>query len=953
MIDGTNSYNNNLKFNGGGYSTGSASTNLRDIKFTINPNPSILHEKLYASGFSEGQKLYQNQKIRLINKPELFALAFADGDVNTIRLVSDLSFWSYTKNFTKESISNRQTNRYNYTAGALQDMVIDGNGHKADFANHTFTRRGNVKTTVENIDMWGSNFYGPIKNEDSGSLTFRNIEYTGPQLVNAAGASTIIGGNKVTINGGQTYQNPIIGASNVPEGTIYSPEGAVTASGSSSITGSNQENMEVKDLTFEEGVVFTGSTYNATVLNTSGQVNIGKNATINLMPRGFTNSASAGSNGIASGINIGSGSLNLKPGSQLNIKPQASEYNNPNQILSNALYVKGNVNVDNAAISITMDGPISTLGAVELSGGNINIQNEGQFLVYAKNLGTSSGNLIDLASNNLNINTQSVFGVKIEDGSGNINLINGNNLTIDSPGPKEFTLGNEKGFGVLLSRGSNTASNTRLINGSGNLIANNVGILRNNNTKSAYSTLNINLSGGNVRGTGMDSGSEQTVWNYSPTADKNILLTNVPDIKLGDVKLNAKEDGTGYELVGIVNTIGSDSQYNLTKNPIYLRLSSDKNNSIISQDKSDGLNQYSQKLDENTAGVLKTSGSDYSLPFTIDLGNINPINYSNKIYGHFVSADRAVNFNTGSNNAVLELQARADAYSDFAKGQKDDLRANSGNVVYKNAYNSTYDAINPEIQAQKDYIGKGTPNANRYTNDSRYRDAYDGFSTAAKGYSMNDNPSSEYRNSYNTVKDAQHGREAYLFNKEITSDNQNNLNFMLGYTTTKAMLSSDDTKISTEPAAVYTQNVIQGMEDYLNNKSDTNSNASYSFGYTEFKAGYENVNSDISNTDIYKYAAQISKQRQKGANQYYENPSLSNEEINQLSSTEKDGYIGTKSGVADGNVAAINGQPKANLTGTSKTYQDAYNIAYDKAKEARKGAEAALDNPNQEPNGNA
>ncbi|HFK1727860.1 MULTISPECIES: pectate lyase-like adhesive domain-containing protein [Bacillus] len=153
------------------------------------------------------------------------------------------------------------------------DLVIEGNGHTVDFRGlcgiFTATVANKMNLTIQNINILGSNYYGPFrmdapKNSNSAFIKYENLSYIGPQLTCSYNADVIFAG-KLNIQSVGKYTS-LDGQSIPTTGT------------------DTQQNVEATNVKFLEGTHYIGSTKKSAVfgLFNGGTVDVGKDAIIDV-----------------------------------------------------------------------------------------------------------------------------------------------------------------------------------------------------------------------------------------------------------------------------------------------------------------------------------------------------------------------------------------------------------------------------------------------------------------------------------------------------------------------------------------------------------------------------------------------------------------------------------------------------------------------------------------------
>ena len=340
------------------------------------------------------------------------------------------------------------------------------------FSMETYSYDGshvNHDITAENIDIYGSSFYGLVWGNNLGNNTietFDNVNYYGSQLAfNDDQTQTIIK-NKTTVYSLASYKVP-------DDNRTYACQGG---------TKGDQQNFQTNNIVFEPGSVYRGYTYNANVIELKGKAVLKDNSRVNLYPHG--NSAE-NKNILNEGIlmkgdnpslelygsaklNIDCNTQNLKDsnsgdlsspsissisaddntsdgGSKYNYSCGAFNMYSPNSVIN----FYPNDNGASPEVNITSESNIyDNDPLVYLGGGKANLSH-GKFSVDSKHLGTyntaNSGGLLKF-DNLMAINVKSGgdFNVDVGDNDNDandpINLIYASNLNVSIMNPKNVNL---------------------------------------------------------------------------------------------------------------------------------------------------------------------------------------------------------------------------------------------------------------------------------------------------------------------------------------------------------------------------------------------------------------------------------------------------------------------------------------------------------------------------------
>lgn len=141
--------------------------------------------------------------------------ALTKGNYDYINVINDIDLADATSNSAIKALINARGEKHVIGVGN-RSFVLNGNNHTVNFGGVTFyyenSGRANTNITVENMKVYGKNFYGFIGSYLSNvnshyTVTFRNVDYTGAQLAYSPGNATIVfeGQNDIKIVGEYTY----------------------------------------------------------------------------------------------------------------------------------------------------------------------------------------------------------------------------------------------------------------------------------------------------------------------------------------------------------------------------------------------------------------------------------------------------------------------------------------------------------------------------------------------------------------------------------------------------------------------------------------------------------------------------------------------------------------------------------------------------------------------------
>ncbi|PEM05463.1 hypothetical protein CN602_03420 [Bacillus cereus] len=289
------------------------------------------------------------------------------------------------------------------------DLVIEGNGHTVDFRGmcgiFTATVANKMNLTIQNINILGSNWYGPFRmdapaNSNTAFIRYENMSYIGPQLTCSYNADVIFAG-KLNVQSVEKYTS--LDGQSIPS------------------TGTDtQQNVEATNVKFLEGTHYTGSTKKSAVfgLFNGGTVDVGKDAIIDVSA-----SDTGGENPQAvivtqgqfiihdgAKVNVNTASTSNRGGirvegtkSGITVKQNAElNINTKGNLDYNALYLGTSANLevaDSAKLTVKSENTANSTQASVYAGNNSSfiIGEKSTFDVHSD--GTASKNLIYIGTN--------------------------------------------------------------------------------------------------------------------------------------------------------------------------------------------------------------------------------------------------------------------------------------------------------------------------------------------------------------------------------------------------------------------------------------------------------------------------------------------------------------------------------------------------------------------------
>lgn len=357
-----------------------------------------------------------------------FVLALSDVAVTQINITGDFAVPTNPRAGV-ETITRTDLFNSNNTSGGLyylwftksnisRNVVIEGNGHEIDFKAlafsfdpQTFNASNPWNITWKNLQTYHGNYYGIMSytsllagQEAQSKVVYDNVADIGNQLIHSPRGIVEIKGT----------------SSNLQQANYTSKFGYW------GINATNQANMYISDLTVKDGASFTVSTINA------GNIELGKVATGSLkLERNSRLIAKANGTGKAAeeaqGANllVWSGDVTLDEGAQLDLTTQNNSSGvslaeqNSNLTIGRGASLRINSN------GHTTSGNALTTNLIYLAGGSkLNVAEGGELYVNATGMGSSSTNILNVASKaTVIVNKNGVFDIKSDSSSPNQSLM--------------------------------------------------------------------------------------------------------------------------------------------------------------------------------------------------------------------------------------------------------------------------------------------------------------------------------------------------------------------------------------------------------------------------------------------------------------------------------------------------------------------------------------------------
>lgn len=567
--------------------------------------------------------------------------AMKDVNITEINIMNDINFSNYTTGSAAESNLSIPT----------RSITINGNDHIVDFRSRGYLMSfgsNKVDIVIKDIKMFGRNYWGPLRLSGTAGkgtqLTYQNIEYTGAQLTCSYEADVNIIGNVV----------------NRSVNSYVSPFDSVTYA---ALT--NQVNLEITNINFQENSTYTGSTTNATVINlgNKGTATVGKNAEVYLIRGG-----SSGEEGTCA-FRI-DGNLNIDDGAYVQIRTETGSTAGGVILGSSgsSLHVSENAELLVNTLGAGSDGRNPIYIA---SGASLKVDSGAKLNIHAENTGTSTGAAIYTGDNSSFIVAKDgTFDVQT-DGTGSKYLIRIGNAST-------FQFADAKRVNLQLN---NTNAGSRLIYMYGSAGKLNVDVqsvkawtgtdwLGDGNQTYFWNPMygmNIKYSSSNVSSVTANSVNEATqtsfIQNFRTQNFKRVLFEGIPDVA---VSINDLTDDKA--------AMNSHTITGVTNPGAYVKFSGDAaigTGSITSQDFNDATMYH----------VIADAEGKYT--FTLPAGSYvtagNQVTAYSYLNGKSATATTTVKDETAPDAPTLH------AINDKATVVAGDAEANATVTIYKKA----------------------------------------------------------------------------------------------------------------------------------------------------------------------------------------------------------------------------------------------------------------------------
>ncbi|MGX4763091.1 hypothetical protein [Holzapfeliella sp. JNUCC 72] len=946
---------------------------------TNNADSNSIEEK-YRSAYDTGKSIRDNNQTVLVSNAEQLDASLKDQTIigsgseqkdriSNIKVVKDITMWS------QRGRSGKQWDVSNGDIEVKKNILnFDGGGHTIDFANSKYVQKkaGGV-VNIKNAKMYGIEYYGPISADIEVNVTYDNVSYVGPQLIESE-KTTVYIKNKVEINSNNFNYEPknivVNTEDRVPESLYLELESA----------GASQENIRASKIYFEENSNFSGYTNNGSVLYlvNGPNVEIKPGATVNLYPKG--------DNALDYGLYMYGGNLLVSKDARLNIEPQ--KYNNEKLASALSLENKAKLIVDGGHFNVKMDGNLYNSNPINI-GGDVVVQNNGKFIVEKTGGGNQGASLVS-TSGGLTVKEKSSIGL-YADGTANYTLLKtsgSGKIDIQNPSSDTYRLNNQEVSGIVFNLSNNEGERSAIATGSDINIQN----ITFGSDSTAYSNVIIPSSQDGLKtyqATNQDSESKDSELPNSyaqyggasikEKANKTRYLNFgvTPTFKFDDDSIKLVKDAkTGaLKITGTYRLLDSLKDTSKKKFPIYLGATLNgqsvnatvKNTDYKLEDKNNI--KYNQKINKPSVADDTPISFSILLPKDTQRSNIQSLSVNSQ---YFVGSDE---YTLDMSRATVDTSE-----SDIYDGASDYLnnRTNSGyqpNLTNENfkkgyesaksgyedalkqpavnnnssasdltSYNRGYDKANASRNAENDGYHDALKNSNNQPEDEPEKSLYQkghnrGEKVLAAILDATSSPVTNKQEGQGDIyEDAYAGaRKAQDESYDIGSISLDSENYKAGFDNTKGIkdaLGEEPNTINPDKDGVSDgyRLTAKGIQDAKNNSetSEFSNSAFYKSGKSEYQsgkdaflAGQSDPKDDSSKTQTFKQAYQDAED---GYNQFNSNSSV---DLNGKPQAFKDGYK-TAQAIDD----YLEGR------GNQEPSNSAYNTAYT---EAEKGAKTSND----------
>lgn len=503
---------------------------------------SVESSEINLDSTSEMSQVNEEEGIRDVANWEEFIRAFVDSSVTTINVISDFETSDNPRlnitDITTGSTSNPNGGRsyvYLNVSNSSRSVVIEGNNHQIDFRavtlafNNTTANASNPwNITLQNLEIYHGNYYGPLTyndlsttNEALSTITYHNITNVGNQLIHSPRA-------KVVLSGETSSKQVASYTSKFRTQNIYA---------------TNQTNIEVSKLSILENATIELSTISAGNIDLGGTLAgdfvMEKDATLNAIANG--------SGGEAAGTNllIRSGSVYIGENAEVSFTPQINYSSISLRASGASLNIEKKANVKINSTGSTNSTNNNSTNIMWLSAGStLSVQDGGKLEIIATGQQSTTSNILHAAgAATVNIAKDGILDIQSDSTGQAQNLIyfDNQNSTFTFRDAQEVNLQRTAAI-------TGTATTNGLINiaGSNGLLDVDVQSIKQWNRGNVGETpnyswipifnLNLRYTGVVPRITSVSSISQETMDNFNENFTtqnvQRILFEKIPDVEV-------------------------------------------------------------------------------------------------------------------------------------------------------------------------------------------------------------------------------------------------------------------------------------------------------------------------------------------------------------------------------------------------------------------------------------
>lgn len=729
--------------------------------------------------------------------------------IKTIKLANDIDLSGATNGENDGTVNTNQAS-----------LTIDGQNHMMDYHGNNYTinrsTSGNLDLYVQNFQtIYGANYFGPYRAESGAAIHFSNLNYVGPQLLSSNSNDAYFSGNVnvvVPVNTSATYTSPF--------------QSNVTIEGNG-----NQENLEVNNFILQPNAHYFGNTSPAkggSNVVVQGNMTLGENSKMTLIARGGNGTAATNEDSSAFAVdlkNAGKAQLNINKNATLNVIPLQLGQGQTQGMFGGAVYANSaTVNINGGTLNYEAyngqsgyyNEPVDLKG----SGTTVNITNGGILQVLMDSIPDTTTGV-----NALNGHQSSYYGLITNPDGGTVNVASRGNLnvqainsdstfntpyygpiTINSVGANHVTFGKPSATPQF-----QTVSGTNTTTNNGQISASTVGIKYDNKLLYLYNFL---LQSGSKNFTGTDLNGKQV--NGTISGNKLEIL-DIPAVQfVGPISKSSTTNSDGSTTVTAYARISNFSQIEdlkqqqgLSSVPLYVGIASGAtptNGTVtynsLTQVPGNNVPDNVSKADKSTYTEAITIPDDYNgglIPISYDIPKgqdttnvgiklryvINGVDSllvpssSNPKDGSSYTTN-IESFNTDQNGNLVQgtstnvvggntntiSQGQQDALTDMANGNSNAKNAQSFQTQTNSDYSAAYNNVQAGYQAYQANPNQDITKSDAYKNSDNPTALQQGFDQAAYLAGMND---AQQNKSNSTNPQYLAGQQAYqdAYNKAV------------------------------------------------------------------------------------------------------------------------------------------------------------------------------------------